>query len=192
MFRPSSGLSVTVALVPSYPSLHAVVYDGDPSSRRAATVIVERSGIEIVDVGVGRTDILERVRELRPELIILEFALAGAMGLGIVPALAGAVPGTAVVLLSPFSGLREPALAAGAYDFVDDRDLRDLRRCVRRLVMERRAREAQCEPPVPIHEVAAMGPGEGAGDGEAESGAAPAVEADEPLKDALGHTVRNP
>ncbi len=102
-------------------------------------VIVERSGVEVVEVGGWVGDVVEHVRPLRPDLIVLELALAATSGLGIVPALLAAVPGTAVVLLSPFNGLREDARQAGAYDLVDDHDLEQLRRCVRRLVAEREA-----------------------------------------------------
>lgn len=108
-------------------------------------MIVELCGVDVVDIAGEVRDVVERVRPLRPDLIVLELALAGASGLGIVPALIATVPGTAVVLLSAFGSLREDALRAGAYDLVDCDDLRELRRCVRRLVTERLSREAQHE-----------------------------------------------
>lgn len=45
-------------------------------------------------------------------------------------------PGCAVVVLSPFGALRNAALEAGAYDLVDPCDLRDLERCLDRLMRE--------------------------------------------------------
>jgi ActR/RegA family two-component response regulator len=137
MFSPSSGPGVIVATVPPTAPLQAVVYDGDASSRRAAAVIVERSGMEVIYDGGGADDIVDHVRALRPDLIVLELALAGTCGLGIVPALLAAAPGSAVVLLSPFAALRDAALGAGACDLVDGDDLRELRRAVGRLVADR-------------------------------------------------------
>ena len=102
-------------------------------------MIVERCGVEVVDIGGGMGDVVERVRPLRPDLIVLELALAGTAGLDIVPALLAAVPGTAVVLVSPFDALRDAARRAGAHDLIDD-DLSGLRRCVSRLVEARPAR----------------------------------------------------
>ncbi len=192
MFSVSSGRGVTLAGVVTCGSvLQAVVYDDDRSHRRAAAVIVERCGMEIVDVGGEVSDLVGHVQALQPDLIVLELAMVGTAGLDVVPALLAAVPGTAVVLLSPFSGLRDAALGAGAYDLVDGDDLRELRRCVRRLVPERLAGEAQQEGPVAVDQVAAVGPGEGLGDWEAEPGAAPAIEADEAFEDPVGHSLGN-
>ena len=172
-------------------ALHAIVYDDDVSTRRAAAVIVERSGADLLDVTGDVGDVVEHVRPRLPDLIVLELALAGALGLGIVPALLAAVPGTAVILLSPFGALREAALGAGAYDLVDGDDLRELRRCVRRLVAERRAGEGQHEPALAVDEVTAVGAGESPGDGEAQPGATPPVQADEALEDPLAHPLGN-
>ena len=189
MFSPSSGGPVRLLAVPSRAPLHGAVYDGDASSRRAAAVIVERSGVEVVDVADGDSDIVDHVRLLRPDVIVLELALAGTCGLGIVPVLLAAVPGSAIVLLSPFGGLRDAALRAGAYDLVDGDDLRELRRSVRRLVADRGAREAEEEPTVAVEEVAAVRAGEGPGDRQPEARPTPAVEADEALEDPLGHLL---
>lgn len=172
-------------------SLYAVVYDGDEPTRRAAAVIVERSGLEVVDLRDGVDDVVDHVRPLQPDLIVLELAMAGTRGLEVVSALLAALPGTAVVLLSPFEGLRVAALGAGAYDLVDADDLRELRRCVRRLVTERLAREAQQELAVLVDQVPAVGAGQGPGDREAQTRAAAPVQADKPLEDPVVHPLGN-
>ncbi len=149
-FSRSSGRPVTLAEVTSGAPLQAVVYDDDAACRRAIFVIVERSGVEVVEISGRVSDVVERVRGLHPDLIVLELALSATLGLGIIPALLAAAPGAAVVLLSPFNGLRAAAVEAGAYALVDDTDLRELGRCVRRLVEERdrtRAADSMGEPP---------------------------------------------
>lgn len=192
--------------------LHAVVYDGDVRSRRAVLVIVEGSGIRVLEASGGVPDLVEHVRVLLPDLIVLELALSGSLGLGVVPALLAAVPGASVVLLSPFLGLREAARRAGAYELVDDSDLRELRRCVRRLMAERAvqaedgssgaaadpglngwpAGEEELELAVPVHQVTPVGAGEGPGDREAQAGTAPVVQAHEALEDPVGHPIGDP
>ncbi len=147
MFSPSSGPNVTLGEVASSAPLRAVVYDDDASSRRAVSVLVERCGCQVVDATGGTGDIADRVQPLRPDLIVLELALAGVCGLNIIAELHAAVPTAAVVMLSPFGSLREAAIGAGAYELIAD-DLAELRRCVRRLVAEREATETPLPGPV--------------------------------------------
>ena len=132
-FSPSSGRRVTLRPVTgTAPALRTIVYDGEASSCRAVSAVAEAAGAAVVAVSKATPD-LAQVRAVRPDVVVLELALAGARGLGIVPALLGALPQCAIILLSPFDTLRESALDAGAYDLVGKDDLHDLGLCFRRL-----------------------------------------------------------
>jgi DNA-binding response OmpR family regulator len=123
-------------VVAAPPVLRAMVYDGEESSRRAISAVAERAGSVVVGTS-DSTPILSDLRASLPDLIVLELALAGERGLGIVSVLLGELPVSAVILLSPFETLRTPALEAGAYELVGKRDLRDLAGAVRRLAASR-------------------------------------------------------
>jgi hypothetical protein len=97
---------------------------------------MRRCGFAVLYNGEPARDIPTAVGRLRPDLLVLELALAGARGLGIVPAVLDAAPGCRVVLVSTFDKLRAPALEAGAYDLVGRDDFRDLEQCLRRLQAE--------------------------------------------------------
>lgn len=107
----------------------AAVFEGDYPTSRAVQAILEARGFEVVAFSERPVDIVSTVKSVRAQLVVLELAMAGARGLQLVRDIAEGAPGCAVVLLSPFDALREPALAAGAYDLVGS-DLRRLAACL--------------------------------------------------------------
>ncbi len=90
-----------------------------------AVVAPVRSGAEAVEAS----------SRIQPDLVVIDIALLGEVGLRIIPVLVGAVPGRAVVVVAqaPFERLRGPAIAAGAMALVELSDLRQLRPCLRRV-----------------------------------------------------------
>lgn len=113
-----------------------VICEDDVAACRALDAILTRRGYTVLATVSSAEELLRAVAGLQAQVILIELALAGLAGLRILPALAAVAPGCAVVVLSPFVDLRPSAIEAGAYDLVDTRDLRDLDRCLDRLVAE--------------------------------------------------------
>lgn len=116
-----------------------LVCDDAPASRRAVEAILAGCGFEVVASVGSAAEALVATELSSPDVIVLDLALTGDLGLRVVAALRAAHSGCAVVVLSSFASLRRPALDAGAYDFVADAgaDLRELEGCLRRLADER-------------------------------------------------------
>jgi ActR/RegA family two-component response regulator len=91
---------------------------------------MERRGVEVVGVLESAGDLISMASATRPDHIVVDLALSGELGLGIVGALRDAAPKCAVVVLCPFDSLRQPALRAGASELFDFTDLRKLDRCL--------------------------------------------------------------
>lgn len=98
--------------------------------------MLARKGFTHIEAVTSVEQLVRIARRPDVGVILLDLALAGMAGLGIVATLRAVAPGSAIVLLCPFSGLRAAAVEAGVYDFVDPHDLRDLDRCLDRLVAE--------------------------------------------------------
>ncbi len=120
--------------------------------------------------GFGPLAAVESAEELlagagRPgvRVIVLDLALAGMAGLGIISPLLAVAPNAAIVVLSPFAGLRTAAVQGGAYDLLDPQDLRDLDRCLDRLVADvadgdGQGPEISGSPEPPVATLSAAGP----------------------------------
>ena len=177
------------------------MYD-DASSRPAVAAIMKRCGFAVAVLRGPVSELVAQTRALSPELVVFDLGSGGSRGLRVVRDLHVAAPGCIVVLMAPFEGLREPALAAGAYELTGKDDLRDLERCLRRLTAEldakgsadrgvqphffadpRSQRESEQETLVVVGQVAPMAASQTAGNGEPESGTTFAVQADETVED---------
>ncbi len=90
-------------------------------------------GFDRIEEVASATAAIEVATRTRPDAIVVDIELAGSRGVGIVAALLTAVPGCSIIVVSPFDGLRFPALEAGAYACIGKSDLRELRRCLTRL-----------------------------------------------------------
>ena len=110
--------------------LQGLVYDDDPDTRRAVVAILARCGFQVAGYVASPADALVAATA-NPDVIVLDLALSGSRGLGILAALRAVAPGCALVVLSPFGALRQAALEAGACDFIDKRDMRQLEGCLR-------------------------------------------------------------
>ena len=105
----------------------ALLCADDPGLLHAVRVMLEQNGVEVVaTVGTGSQAVFA-ARATDPDLVVLDLAISGALGLRIVGALRAGTPGAGVVVLSPFESLRRAAVGAGALDLVSVRELRRLR-----------------------------------------------------------------
>lgn len=98
--------------------LVAAVFEGHHPTSRAVQAILEAHGYAVTSFSERPADVVSTVQSVGPDVIVLELAMAGVTGLLVVGDLAVSAPGCAVILLSPFEALREPALRAGAWALV--------------------------------------------------------------------------
>lgn len=181
------------------------VYD-DVSSRPAVAAIMKRCGFAVAVLRGPVSELVAQTRALSPALVVFDLGSGGSRGLRIVQDLQVAAPGCIVVLLAPFEGLRESALAAGAYELTGKDDLRDLERCLRRLAAELDAkgsaggglqpnffadpasqRETEQETLAVVGQVAPKAPSQTTGNGQPQPRTTFAVQADETVEDFPDH-----
>lgn len=124
----------------------AAVFEGDYPTSRAVQAMVERRGYSVVSFEERPVDVASAVKSLGADLVVLELAMVGALGLHVVRDVVDAVPGCTVILLSPFETLREPAVAAGAFELVGN-NLQALDLCLGRLPGHVRSESASTSTP---------------------------------------------
>lgn len=106
--------------------LKGLVFD-DVDTRLAVEVILDQCGFDVVAEVTSAEEAIRHAARAEPDAVVVDLALSGPLGLGIVPRLLAAAPGAAIVVLSPFTALHGPALEAGARELLDKYDLRPLR-----------------------------------------------------------------
>ena len=111
-----------------------LICEDDVGCSRALGAMLTRKGFGIVATVSSVDELLTTAAHADVRVILIDLALAGLAGLGIIPPLRNLVPGAAVVVLSPFVDLRSAAIEAGAYDLVDLRDPREVERCLERVM----------------------------------------------------------
>ncbi|HVL99546.1 MAG TPA: response regulator [Egibacteraceae bacterium] len=104
--------------------LRGLIVHDDVAVQRALAVIMERCGFQVVGVSGFPDDSIPAARATRPDAIVIDLALSGDLGLRIIPEFLQASPACMVVVLSPFTALREQSRELGALSVVDPRDLR--------------------------------------------------------------------
>lgn len=92
-------------------------------------------GFDVVARVDSGDDALAAVARAKPDIVVVDLALAGDRGLRIVTDLRKAAPDCAVVVVVPyrFGGLRASAEEAGAMALMELSDLRPLRPCLERI-----------------------------------------------------------
>jgi CheY-like chemotaxis protein len=99
--------------------LRCLIVDDNASFLKAAAALLEREGVSVVGVASSGADALTRVRELRPDVILLDIALGTESGLEIARRLDAAdTNGAKVILISThaeadFADLIDATPAAG-------------------------------------------------------------------------------
>jgi len=92
-------------------SATVVIADDHPLTRDALASLLDGNGFDVVgEAGDGHAAI-ERARDLRPDLVLLDLSMPGLDGLATLPRLRAAAPGCEVVVLTA-SGTEENLLGA--------------------------------------------------------------------------------
>ncbi len=104
----------------------AVLCEDLTDLNRAIGVMLSDCGFAVLAVS-SSDDTLAAVRASQPEVVVIDIALSGRFGLGLIPAVIAAAPNCRVIVLSALDGLHDRVLAAGAIELLRPTDLRPLR-----------------------------------------------------------------
>lgn len=136
------------------PRLTGLICEDDVAVSRAIVDVMSVCGFKSIRVvQTGREAVVSAART-RPELAVIDLALAGARGLGLVGDLRRAVPECNVVVVSPFPALRSKALAVGAFAVCQPHDLRQLQLSLEHVLEHPAGSSDGCD----CQQVAALGP----------------------------------
>ena len=109
---------------------------------KAATEFLRRQPeLAVISALTGAEEVLERIGELRPHVVLVDLDMPGMTGLELISRLRDLTPHVRLIALTLLSaaGHRQAALAAGADDFVSKVDLvSDLLPAIRRVALEPR------------------------------------------------------
>ncbi|MDK7741819.1 response regulator transcription factor [Helcobacillus massiliensis] len=101
--------------------IRVVIAEDQDLVRAALTALLNlQAGVEVIG-GVGRGDeVLAAVRDLRPDVLLLDIEMPGMNGLDAAAAVRAEAPGTRVLIVTTFGrpGYVKRAIAAGASGFV--------------------------------------------------------------------------
>lgn len=116
--------------------LVAVICEDDPGLATVlAATFTHLYGVRVAASVSSASDATAATAMCRPDLVVIDLALAGDQGLGVIGVLHDAAPGCAVVVVVPpaFVGLQAEAVASGAMTLVESSDLRPLQCCIEHL-----------------------------------------------------------
>lgn len=119
-----------------------LLVDDNPTFLRILSDFLgEEEGILLVGMAGSGEEALEKAKELRPQVILLDLFMPGLGGLSAIPRLRSMMPDVAIIVLTVLDAkaYREAALAAGADDFVAKANLHtDLIPAIQQLTQGRR------------------------------------------------------
>ena len=116
-------------------TISVVVADDVEAMRSLARLALElHDDIEVVAEAADGHEALDRVRELAPDVLLLDISMPGLDGLEVLERVDAAAPLTAVVVLSGFAAARmaDRTLALGAHSYLEkSASMSDIARTVR-------------------------------------------------------------
>lgn len=125
--------------------LSGLVCEDDADIQRAILVLLKQCGFETVAVACSAREAIRLAAHLRPDIAVIDVALAGVRGLRVVGDLTAVSPGCDVIVLSAFETLRERAMVAGAFALCGMSDRRELRRCLAHALAHRAPQLDGCD-----------------------------------------------
>ena len=150
----------------------AVVCEDDPALGAALGAVLAASGVQVIATIDRGADLLATVEQHDPAVVVVDAALLGAQGVGLLQRVREASPGRLVALCPP--GLDLPGLIEDSDAVVPGDDLRPLRRLLAGLSAGDgtgsggdgdREGQGQLEGGAGVDEVTAVRSGYAAGDG---------------------------
>lgn len=131
----SSGSSTTLHVVGARDLVAVICEDDVELATALADTLTHLYGLQLLATVTTAAEAIRVAAGAKPDLVVIDLALAGDRGLGVVAALHDAAPGCAVVVVVPpaFVGLQPEAVAAGAMTLLESSDLRPLQCCVEHL-----------------------------------------------------------
>jgi CheY-like chemotaxis protein len=119
-----------------------LLVDDNPTFLRILSDFLgEEEGILLVGTAGSGEEALEKAKDLRPQVILLDLVMPSLGGLSAIPRLRSMMPDVGIIVLTVLDAkaYREPALAAGADDFVAKANLHtDLIPAIQQLTQWRR------------------------------------------------------
>lgn len=104
------------------PVCRLFLVDDHPAVREGLTLVLRQASIEVCGEAAGSEQTLQRVPELRPDLVLVDLSLSGESGLGLIRELhAQAVPVLVYSMHADSTHIRQ-AFAAGARGYVTKRE----------------------------------------------------------------------
>jgi len=92
-------------------AVRVLIVDDHPLTRTALSSLLEQSSFSVVGEAADGAEAVDRARELRPDLVLLDLSMPGTDGLEVLPRLRAAAPESEIVVLTA-SGTEENLLAA--------------------------------------------------------------------------------
>jgi DNA-binding NarL/FixJ family response regulator len=103
--------------------VRVIVADSTAKVRFALGVMLrQRAGVELVGEAIDAQDLLKQVREMTPDIVLLDWKLRGPPAQDTLGAVRACCPGTYLIVLSYRPESRAEAMAAGAHAFVSKVD----------------------------------------------------------------------
>lgn len=103
--------------------MRVLLADGDPDVRGALRLLlIQDLGMQVTGEAADAIELRGRTQAARPDLLLLDWTLAGARASDVMAGLRALSPGLRIVVLSAHPETRPHALAAGADAFVSKAD----------------------------------------------------------------------
>lgn len=98
--------------------MRCLLVDDSPSFLEAASILLERQGLDVCGTASTTAEGLRQAAELRPDVVLIDISLGSESGLDLARRLAGADPHARVILISThaeadFADLLEQTPSAG-------------------------------------------------------------------------------
>lgn len=122
--------------VPNRPTA-LLLCDDDTGGCEVLRRTVEAAGFELIAMVKGWPKAVQRVADEGVDLVVVDIAQAGSLGLRLIEVLHLASPRCRVIVLDSLGDIQLAALEAGAFEVVAGDDLRPLTAALQRIATER-------------------------------------------------------